>query len=70
VLLARWALANAELFSPMWLKAEVPKVDPVDMWVLAREPTSALLFIREPWSCARCSEPHPPRIGSRFCVKL
>ncbi len=48
VLLPRWALANAELFTLVWLKAELPRLEPVDVRVPVREPASALPFIREP----------------------
>jgi len=48
VLLPRWALANAELFTPAWLKAELPRLEPADMCVPVRERASALPFIREP----------------------
>ena len=48
VLLPRRALVNAELFTPVWLKADLPMVDPADKCVPVREPASTLLFIREP----------------------
>ena len=38
---------NAELFTPVWLRAELPRVEPADKCVPVREPASALLFIRE-----------------------
>jgi hypothetical protein len=48
MLLPTWVLANAELFTPVWLKAELPRLEPADMCVPVREPASALPFIREP----------------------
>ena len=48
VLLPRWAFANAELFTLVWLKAELPRLEPADMCVPVRERARALPFIREP----------------------
>ena len=48
VLLPRRALVNAELFTPVWPRAELPNVEPADMCLPVREPVSALWFIRGP----------------------
>ena len=39
---------NAELFTPVWPRAELPNVEPADMCLPVREPVSALWFIRGP----------------------
>jgi hypothetical protein len=48
VLLPRWALPNALLFSPVRLNDELPMREAPDMRVAEREPAKALLFMREP----------------------
>jgi hypothetical protein len=39
---------NAELFTPVWLEADLPRLEPADICVPVRERASALPFIREP----------------------
>ena len=70
VLLPKWPLANVEWFTPVWLRAEVPRVVPGDGCVPVCEPLSALLviFICDP-ICDLCLvETAPPREGDELRV--